>query len=325
MKTINRRDFLKYSVHASGAILATQIIGSQNIFAGGGKKFTLNVGYLPISDHLTLPVSHALDNSKYKNVNVRPILCKSWDDISGKVDMGILHAVFMVAPLAMHKMIGGSPLKCVLLGHTNGSIIATEKEITDPKGLIGKTVGIPHPKSTHRVILYKYLKSKGIGRKDINDIKLVKIPPPLTVKNLKAGRIDAYSVAEPWGIRGVNEGVAHIIEFSKNVIPDHPCCLVLVRKRVIEKKPDAVSEWVKSLQHAGKVIHSDPDRAGLLQESYMKQMPGEMAQVVKDNIISYMDLMPSKEKLGTMHDLALEYGLLSEKCDLDEFIDSRFA
>jgi NitT/TauT family transport system substrate-binding protein len=323
MRKINRRDFLKYSVHAGGAILATQIIGGRSVFATGGKRFNLNVGYLPISDHLILPVSHALDNSKYSNVNVRPYLCKSWDEILGKVDMGILHAVFMLAPLAMHKVMTGFPMKCVLLGHTNGSVIATEKSITDSKGLVGKTVGIPHSKSTHRVLLYKYLKSKGM--ENSANIKLVKIPPPLTVKNLKAGRIDAYSVAEPWGIRGLSEGVARILAFSKDIIPNHACCIVMVKDRVIEKQPDAISEWVKSLRGAGKVIHTDPDRVSLLQEPYMKHRPKEIAQVVKDDLISYSDLDPSKKKLATIGDLAVECGILSEKCNLDQFIDNRFA
>lgn len=325
MKAIKRRDFLRYSVCAGGLVLSSQIVGCRNAFAGRGKKFTLNVGYLPISDHLILPVSHALDNDAYRHVKVRPYLCKSWDEILGKVDMGILHAAFMLAPLAMHMMNGGSPLRCVLLGHTNGSVIAAKKSISDYKGLMGKTIGIPHSKSTHMVLLYKYLKSKGIGLEHIDNIKFLKIPPPLTVKNIKAGRIDAYSVAEPWGIRGVNEGVAHILEFSKNIVPDHACCLVMVRKPVIEKQPDAVSEWVKSLQHAGWAIHTDPDRAGLLQKPYMKHIPDEIALVVKDDMISYSNLTPDLMNLSAIHDLALECNVLAEKCNLDEFIDSRFA
>jgi len=322
MKKMNRRKFLRYSVHVGGAMLASQLIRSPNIFASVNKKFTLNVGYLPISDHLILPVAHALDNSKYKNISVRPYLCKSWDEILGKVDMGLLNAAFMLAPLAMYKLNMGSPLRCVMLGHTNGSVIAAKESIVKSEDLVEATVGIPHDKSTHRVLLYKYLKDERV--KNMNEIKLVKIPPPLTVKNMKEGKIKAYCVAEPWGWKGVNEGVAHIVEYSKNIIPDHVCCLVMVSKRVIEKQPDALSEWVMSLQRAGKFIHTNPDQAGLLQEPYMKNNPNEMAQIIKNDMISYMDLRPNKEKLGQMHDLAFECGILSNKCNLNQFIDNRF-
>jgi NitT/TauT family transport system substrate-binding protein len=322
-KEINRRDFLKLSFHTGGSILATQMIGSRTLFGGEKKCFKMNVGYLPISDHLILPVSHALDNDKYRHVKVKPYLCRSWDELLGKVDMGLLHAVFMLAPLAMFKMTTGSPLRCVLLGHLNGSVIAAEKSVADANGLVGKTVGIPHAYATHRVLLYQYLKSSQVDKTD--DIKLIKVPPPLTVNNLKTKRINAYTVAEPWGFRGVNEGVAQILEYSKKILPDHVCCLVMVKKNVIDKHPAAVSEWVQSLQKAGEAIHQSPDNAGQIQKAYMHHDPGDIARVVKDNIIAFQALKPVKEKLSVMHDLALECGVLSQKCDLDKFVVGRFA
>jgi NitT/TauT family transport system substrate-binding protein len=320
---INRRDFLKLSFHAGGSILTAQIIGSRAAFGEEKRRFRMNVGYLPISDHLILPVSHALDNDKYQHVNIKPFLCRSWDELLGKVDMGILHAVFMLAPLAMFKMSTGSPLRCVLLGHLNGSVIAAEKTIASAEGLVGNTIGIPHAYATHRVLLYQYLKSSQVDITD--DIKLIKVPPPLTVKKLKTKRINAYVVAEPWGFRGVNEGVAQILEFSKKIIPDHVCCLAMVKKNVIERHPAAVSEWVQSLQKAGEAIHQNPDQAGQIQKAYMHHNPRDIVRLVEDNIISYQALQPAKDKLSVIQDLALECGVLSQKCDLDKFVVGRFA
>jgi NitT/TauT family transport system substrate-binding protein len=322
-KEINRRDFLKLSFHAGGSILAAQIVGGRTVYGGEKKPFKMNVGYLPISDHLILPVSHALDSDTYRHVKVKPYLCRSWDELLGKVDMGLLHAVFMLAPLAMFKMTAGSPLRCVLLGHTNGSVIAAGKSVADAKGLVGKTIGIPHAYATHRVLLYQFLKSRQVEKTD--DIRLIKVPPPLTVRDLKTKRIDAYTVAEPWGVKGVNEGVAHILEYSKNIIPDHACCLVMVKKNVIAKHPAAVSEWVQSLQRAGEAIHQNPDQAGQIQKAYMHHDPGDIVRIVKGNIIAYQALRPAREKLSVIHDLALECGVLSQKCDLDKFVVGRFA
>ena len=322
-REINRRDFLKLSFHTGGSILASQILGSRTVRGAEKKCLKMNVGYLPISDHLILPVSHALDNETYRHVKVKPYLCKSWDELSGKVDMGILQAVFMLAPLAMFKMTTGSPLRCVLLGHTNGSVIAAEKSIASANGLVGKTIGIPHAYATHRVLLYQYLKSRQVEKTD--DIRLIKIPPPETVENLKIKRIDAYTVAEPWGVRGVQEGIAHILEYSGNIIPHHACCLVMVKKNIIEKHPAAVSEWVQSLQTAGEAIHQNPDQAGRIQKAYMDHDPVDIARIVKDDIISYKALKPARDKLSIIHDLALECGVLWQTCDLDEFVVSRFA
>ncbi len=322
-KEMNRRDFLKRSMHAGGSILASHIVGARSVLGAEQIRLKLNVGYLPISDHLILPVSHASDNQTYRHVEVKPYLCRSWDELLGKVDMGMLHAVFMLAPLAMFKMTTGSPLRCVLLGHKNGSVIAAKKSVVGAKGLIGKTIGIPHAYATHRVLLYQYLKSRKIEKTD--DIRLIKIPPPETVESLKTKKIDAYSVAEPWGVRGVNAGIARILEYSRNIIQDHACCLVMVKKNIIEKHPAAVSEWVQSLQRAGQTIHRNPDRAGRIQKAYMHHHPGDIARIVKESIISYEVLRPARDKLSVIHDLALECGVLWQACDLDEFVVERFA
>lgn len=320
MGGISRRDFIGQSVRAGGAFLAANILGVQGVFAED--KLELNVGFLPITDHLILPVSHSLDNGKYRSLKVKPRLCRSWDEIIGKVDMGVLDAAFLLAPLAMYKFNQGSDLRCVMLGHTNGSVISVGKSITAPEGLAGKSIGIPHARSTHRLLLYKYLKDRGI--KKTNTIKLVKVPPPVTVRELKAGKIDAYSVAEPWGIKGVNDGVAHILEYSKNIIPDHVCCLVMVKKWVIDRNLEAVTEWVESLRNAGKFIHENPEKAGIIQENYMRHRPEEIAAIVNDGIISYKDLAPAINKLAVLHGLAMDAGILKNRCNLGEFVDGRF-
>ncbi len=323
MKKTTRRDFLRKSIWLGGTVLSTQITGSQYTFASGGKKLNLNVGYLPINDHLILPVSHALDNRKYKHLQVHPYLCRSWDEMAAKIDMGILQATFLLAPLAMHRASTGSRFKCVLVGHKNGSVIATSKAITKVQGLRGKNIGTPHPRSTHNMLVYKYLNDSGMDMR--SDVNLVTVIPSLTAKALRAGRISAYAVSEPWGIKGVNEGPARIMALSKDILPDHICCIVMVDSRVIEDLPDAVSEWVRSLQEAGKSIHADIDRAAVLQKPYMKHEPEEIAQVIKQEMISYLDLVPATKQFTTIHELGLKSGVLSKRCILHEFIDNRFA
>jgi len=123
----------------------------------------------------------------------------------------------------------------------------------------------------------------------------------------------------------VNEGAARILEYSKNIFPDHVCCIVMVKKEVIERAPGAVSEWVRSLQDAGRYIHANVDEAAALQRTYMKHRPEEISQVIRQEMISYTSLRPDRESLGAMHDLAMESGVLPKKCDLAEFVDDRFA
>jgi NitT/TauT family transport system substrate-binding protein len=239
------------------------------------------------------------------------------------MDMGILNAAFMLAPLAMHKVINGASMRCLLLGHTNGSVLAVNKTITNSKDLNGKTIGIPHSKSTHRVLLYKYFKDRGM-EKNIN-IKLVKTPPPLTITSLKSGKIDGYCVAEPWGSQGLKAGIADILESSHNIIPNHACCIVMVKNRTIDKHMNGISEWVKSLINAGKFIHAHPKQAGLMQKPFMNQVPEDIVQAIKKEFISYVNIKPDKEKLDIIGRLSLECGLLHEKYNFTQLVDNRFA
>jgi NitT/TauT family transport system substrate-binding protein len=321
MFKLTRRKFIVNALRVGTAVWAVRAMESKNAFCGN-QKLEFNVGYLPITDHLILPVSHALDNYRYDYINVNPYLCRSWDEMLGKVDMGLLDAAFMLAPLAMHKVWNGFPMKCMLLGHTNGSVIATKPSIKDAKELEGKTIGIPHSRSTHRLLLYKYFKTLNIL--DSLNTRLVKIPPSLTVHNLKLGIIDAYSVAEPWGMRGVSEGAANILEFSKNIIPDHACCIVMMKNRVVNQHPVAVSEWIESLIRAGRLIHDDPEHAGLIQKPYMRLNTGEIVQLIKKDLISYKNLYPDKKKLDALRNLAVECGILPLKFNLNQFIDTSF-
>jgi NitT/TauT family transport system substrate-binding protein len=185
MKETTRRAFVKASLTIGTAFSIDSFFGLNDLFAHTEKN-TLNVGYLPITDHLILPVAHARENNYYNNLKIRPILCKSWDEMVAKIDMGVLQAAFLLAPLALHKADAGGGLKCVLFGHLNGSVIAAEKGIKTAADLQGKTIGIPHEYSTHQVLITKYMKDNNA---DVNDLHLEKAAPSLIVKMMKAGRI----------------------------------------------------------------------------------------------------------------------------------------
>ena len=283
----------------------------------------LNVGYLPIADHLLLPVSHALHGKDYVHLRVKPHQCASWEELTQKIEMGVIQAAFLMAPLAMKEVMAGRRLRCVLLSHRNGSVIAASKEVAEVQALKGKLLGIPHEYATHSVLLYKYFRDSGMKLHD--SVKLLPIAPQLVVKYLETKKIHAYSVPEPWGFRGINAHAAHVLEYSKNILPDHACCLVMVTTHFLENHRQAMAEWVASLQEAGKYIHTNMSEAAKLQESYMRHPAVEIEEILKKELISYAGLHPEVEELKRFQDLALAGGLLEHPCDLDTFVDGSFA
>ena len=99
----------------------------------------------------------------------------------------------------------------------------------------------------------------------------------------------------------------------------------MVTRRLIEQHPEAIREWVQSLQEAGRTIHADPQRAGNLQQPYMNLKSGDVSATVKSGTISYETLAPDREKLNTLHALGRECGILEKTCDFDKFINPYFA
>jgi len=322
MKIITRRTFLNKTAQIGFYSLFSSLLNFPNKAIAYGSKININVGYMSIIDHLILPVSHALYNSTYKNISITPHLCRSWDEILGKLDMGILNAAFLLTPLAM-KTFYFNNMKCILLGHRNGSVIASSPEIKSAEDLSKAVIGIPHSHSTHTILLYKYFKDNGID--NLQDISLKKIPPLETVSQLQDCKINAYSVAEPWGMLGVNKGVVHIIEHSKNIIPNHPCCILMIRERFLKQHKNSVKKWVASLQSAGEFIHKNYKKAAELQKNYMYLNVGDVFNVLKKEHISYRNLGPNQLEFKKIFDLAFEAGLLQGQFEMKSFVNTSFA
>src|SRR5262245_3159807 len=84
---------------------------------------TLKIGYLPITDHLTLGVAQANESAGYRDVRVEPIRFADWASLADAVRSGSLDGAFLLAPLAFRMKLAGTAVKILLLGHRDGSAI----------------------------------------------------------------------------------------------------------------------------------------------------------------------------------------------------------
>ncbi len=55
------------------------------------------------------------------------------------------------------------------------------------------------PTGTHAMWLYCWLSTYGIN--PMKDTKVITVPPPQVVANMRVGNMDGYCVGEPWGHR----------------------------------------------------------------------------------------------------------------------------
>jgi NitT/TauT family transport system substrate-binding protein len=308
-------------------ILCLSLLISNATFA----KEVLRVGYMPIMDHLILPVSHALDHQQYQQLEVKPRLFKKWSELIGALKANKIDAAFILAPLAMDLFHHGGDIKTILLAHRNGSSITITKsgDIKDVTDLKEKRIGIPGKKSTHVALLNSYLKR---GHLSLKDVTLKSIAPPNMQQAMELGFIDAFIVAEPFGSKAIKQNKGNMLILTKNILPEHIDCIVIMKDNFLNQHPEAVKEWLNSLIHASQWIEND--RA--------TTQAGSIANLVSDNIyfphskdliinalseplekISFTNLKPELVDFEITLNISKEAGILKDM-DLTHFIDTRF-
>ena len=61
------------------------------------------------------------------------------------------------------------------------------------------------PTGTHAMWLYYWLAAYGIN--PMKDAKVITVPPPQMVANMRVGNMDGFCVGEPWGHRAIVDGI----------------------------------------------------------------------------------------------------------------------
>jgi NitT/TauT family transport system substrate-binding protein len=322
--TLSRREFLKKTATGAAAIGFSGMAFPGIVFS----KTTLRTGYLPILDHLTLMVSHARDNDSFKHIRIEPRMFKRWSAVSGALKAGVIDAAFLLSPLGMDMFAQGADIRSILVGHRNGSGITVKKdsEINAPADLKGKKIGIPSKISTHVAILDRWLRTGGIS---VKDVITRSIAPPNMIYALEQGRIDAFVVAEPFCAKAETEGKGRTLSLSKDIIPGHICCTVVVRNEILKSNPEGIREWVASLNRSGMFI--DQDKAAAAKEvariatKYMKfdEQTIIAGMMNPNDRITYSDLNPRIGDYQTILNISSMAGIIGN-INLNDFIDDRF-
>ena len=315
---MNAKGFLKTAVAA--LTLASACTAS---FAEDAKT-VIKIGYLPITDHLTIIAKERFVDPK---VELQPVKFSGWAELSEALKANAIDGAFVLTPIGITLKAKGVPLKAILLGHRNGSVITVKNsdQIKTIADLAGKTIAIPSRFSTHNILLRKELLKNNINPD--TGVKIVEMAPPEMVNALASGRIDAFIVAEPFGGQAELQKVGKVLELSKDIWPGHICCVLNINTDFAAKNHDAVVSLVSSFIKAGAFIESDS--AGAAKSG--QKLLGQKAEVIefvlthpKDRVL-YNDLVPKLEDFKATQDYLLQYGIIKEGIDLNAYVDDSFA
>ncbi len=297
----------------------------------GGQRKVLTVGFLPVTCHLTCPVTnwataHSTKGSLFQSQRYMDFPTMKEALIAGK-----LQAAFINMPLAMKMKSDGVPIKIVYLGHRDGTTFMVHKdsEIRSFADLKGKVVAIPGRFSNQNILMHKLMVENGMTDEDI---ELREIPPPDEPAALAAKAIDGYLIGEPHAAKAELGGWGRVLYYTKDIWPDFISCGLAVRQELIDEQPDLVEELVHGIAASGEWLDKAPehrmDAAEVAARSEYFNQDKDLLKFVLSkppDRVKYTNLRPLKKDFDEIMDLAIRFHLIDKHMEFEEYVDDRFA
>jgi NitT/TauT family transport system substrate-binding protein len=292
--------------------------------SGGTDRETLAVGFLPVTCHLTCPVT---DYASKTSLTTRFESQRFTDfpTVVETVKSGRLDATFMIAPLAMKLREQGVKVRIAYLGHRDGSTVMVRKDLPAQslKDLAGRVFAIPSKYSNQYLVLRKLMKDQGV---DPSTIRFVELPPPDMPGALASKAIDAYFIGEPHAARAELDGSGRVLYHAKDIWPHFISCVLVVTENLIAQRPAVVRDLVRGIAESGEWAETHRVDAARLVSPYFRQDESLIRYVLTQppDRVSYRMLTPGDDEMQRIADMALEAGILDRRLDVRGLVDREF-
>ena len=287
-------------------------------------RAVLNVGYLPVTCHLTCPVTDfATRTSRETRFDSQRFT--DFPTVVETMKSGRLDATFMIAPLAMKLREQGVPIKILYLGHRDGSTVMVQKDspAKSLRDLRGKTFAIPSKYSNQNLVIHKLMEDQGIKP---DEIRFVEMPPPDMPGALASKAIDAYFVGEPHPARAELDGSGRVLYHAKDIWPQFISCVLVATEKLIQEKPEVVRDLVRGIAESGEWAETHRLDAAKVAAPYFRQDEKVVRYVLTQppDRVSYRMLTPTDEDLGQILEMGLKAGILQKRIEMKDLIDRSF-
>jgi len=284
----------------------------------------LNVGFLPVTCHLTCPVTDFATRSS-ATTRFESQRFTDFPTIVESIKGGRLEATFMIAPLAMKLREQGMPVKILYLGHRDGSTVMVQKNSTAKslRDLRGKVFAIPSKYSNQNLVIHKLMEDQGVKA---DEIRFVEMPPPDMPGALAARAIDAYFIGEPHAARAELDGTGRVLYHAKDIWPRFISCVLVVHEKLIKERAAVVKDLVRGIAESGEWAETHRLDAAAVAAPYFRQDEKVVRYVLTQppDRVSYRMLTPTDEEMQAIHDMALKAGILDRPIEMKDLIDRSF-
>jgi nitrate/nitrite transport system substrate-binding protein len=235
------------------------------------EKEEVKIGFIPLTDCASVVMASVLGIDKKYGVKIIPTKEASWAGVRDKLVTGELDFAHVLYGLiyGVHLGVGGAKKDMAVLMtlNNNGQAITLSKKLADKGAVDGPslaklmasekreyTFAQTFPTGTHAMWLYYWMAANGIN--PLKDAKVITVPPPQMVANMRVGNMDGFSVGEPWNHRAIIDGIGVTATTSQDVWKDHPEKVLGTTGEFVKKYPNTARAVTAAILEAGKWIDS---------------------------------------------------------------------
>jgi nitrate/nitrite transport system substrate-binding protein len=246
---------------------------------GASSGEVIHLGFIPLTDCAPIVIAKELGLFAKYGVNVEVTKEASWANVRDKILTGELdgaHCLFSM-PFSVYTGVGGkegSEMKIAMVLNNNGQAITLSKDFCGKVGfrqmnkvgpvVAGKlkadkevTFAMTFPGGTHDIWLRNWLAAAGVNQKTS---RIITIPPPQMVANMKVGNMDGYCVGEPWNGVAVKQGVGFTQIATQDIWKHHPEKALVVNKKFSESRREDLKNVMKAVMEACKWLDNRTNR-----------------------------------------------------------------
>ena len=223
-----------------------------------GNTETVKIGYLPTDHDSALFVANATGMYKNAGIDVELYEYNNGGDLMSAMASGDLDVGYVGITPVIYSMSKGVPVKIVAGAQNEGSgLLSQDPSVKSISDLKGKVIATPGESSIQSVLLKYDLKKNGLSTSDIQS-------PSMKVSSmsdaLKTESIDGMLTYEPYVTISKESNNQTLVENSADILPDHPCCVVVMNEKFLSGKSDKAGKILEIHKNATEKIKSNPEK-----------------------------------------------------------------